>query len=478
MLDNRKRFYINTLRAADCLVVCVAYFWAMGLFVGDKLVAFLGGRACLDTALFSAAGVALTLLVLQHVISFEYHYTIKEQQRYIPGLKHQLRSLLWVLGVDCGILLATHLNFWIAGVDLRFYLAYLGASLGLNAVLRILMHGLITRWAARNANRVNIVLIGTNHRAVQFYDEIRSTAFLGYSVVGFIDDADFSGKNLPMLGKLDQLAEILRKNIVDSVIVCLPVRSYYDRIAQFVSVAETQGVSLQYLSNLFEPKISKYKPSQYGPLSFILLHSAPLQDWKLATKRIFDALFSLAALIALSPLLLGIAALIKRHDGGPVLFFQRRVGFNKREFNVWKFRTMVVNAQELMPELEKHNEMVGAGFKIANDPRVTSIGRVLRKYALDELPQFVNVLMGDMSVVGPRPLSMRDYSLLSEDRQRRRFSMRPGVTCIWQTHVDRNRLTFAEWIDMDMEYIEKWSLGLDAKLIWATIGVVLRGRGV
>jgi lipopolysaccharide/colanic/teichoic acid biosynthesis glycosyltransferase len=170
------------------------------------------------------------------------------------------------------------------------------------------------------------------------------------------------------------------------------------------------------------------------------------------------------------------ALLIKRSSPGPVFFVQERVGLNKRRFRLYKFRTMVADAEEKLAELEGLNELSGPVFKIKNDPRITPIGRFLRKASVDELPQLFNVLIGDMSLVGPRALPVRDYNGFDRDWHRRRFSVRPGITCLWQIN-GRNTIPFDKWMELDLEYIDTWSLWLDLKILLKTIPAVIRGHG-
>jgi lipopolysaccharide/colanic/teichoic acid biosynthesis glycosyltransferase len=171
-----------------------------------------------------------------------------------------------------------------------------------------------------------------------------------------------------------------------------------------------------------------------------------------------------------------VTLLIKLTSPGPVLFVQERVGLGKRRFRLYKFRTMIQGAEKKLAEVEHLNEMSGPVFKIKNDPRITKIGKFLRKTSIDELPQLINVLKGDMSLVGPRPLPVRDYNGFDQDWQRRRFSVRPGITCLWQV-TGRSNVSFDKWMKLDMEYIDNWSLILDFKILILTIPAVLRGSG-
>jgi len=193
-------------------------------------------------------------------------------------------------------------------------------------------------------------------------------------------------------------------------------------------------------------------------------------------KRMMDILFSLFLLVIFSPLFLVSAVLIKRSSPGPVFFAQERVGLNKRRFRLYKFRTMIPDAERKLAELECFNELSGPVFKIKNDPRITPIGKFLRKTSIDELPQLYNVLIGDMSLVGPRALPVRDYNGFDQDWHRRRFSVRPGITCLWQVN-GRNNIPFDQWMELDLEYIDNWSLWLDAKILLKTIPAVISGHG-
>jgi len=201
-----------------------------------------------------------------------------------------------------------------------------------------------------------------------------------------------------------------------------------------------------------------------------------MKGWQAVVKRALDFFASLILLIILTPLFLVTSLSIKLTSPGPVFFIHKRVGLNKRRFRLYKFRTMVRDAEKMQTALEQLNEVSGPVFKIKNDPRITRIGKFLRKTSIDELPQLINVLKGDMSLVGPRPLPIRDYNGFDKDWQRRRFSIRPGITCLWQ--IDgRSTIPFEKWMKLDMEYIDNWSLRLDFKILVKTIPIVLRGSG-
>lgn len=270
-----------------------------------------------------------------------------------------------------------------------------------------------------------------------------------------------------------RLSKIIDESTIDEVFYC---KSSLDQneIQKFIYACAEVGVVFRMQSMLLNYVKMQSSFSYLNQMPFITFRNTPDNYLALKFKVVFDFILSILILIFLSPLMLTIAILIKL-DGGPILFLQKRTGLNGREFYCYKFRTMVVNAESLQKQLMDKNEQQGPVFKIKNDPRVTKIGKFLRKTSLDELPQFLNVLKGEMAIVGPRPpipSEVKQY----ERWQQRRLSMKPGITCIWQVS-GRNNIPFDQWMKMDMQYIDTWSLKLDFIIILKTIKVVLTGDG-
>jgi exopolysaccharide biosynthesis polyprenyl glycosylphosphotransferase len=230
------------------------------------------------------------------------------------------------------------------------------------------------------------------------------------------------------------------------------------------------------LASLFDLQKGWVNNSQFDGMSVATFSPHSSEGWPMLFKRMLDILVSLLLLFLLAPVWILVALLIKLDCSGPVFFVQDRVGLNKRRFRMYKFRTMVGDAEKKQSELESLNEADGPVFKIKNDPRITRLGKYLRKTSIDELPQLLNVLKGDMSLVGPRPLPIRDYQGFDQDWVRRRFSVPPGITCLWQV-TGRSSLSFKEWMELDLNYIDHWSLWLDVKVIAKTIPAVLKGVG-
>jgi exopolysaccharide biosynthesis polyprenyl glycosylphosphotransferase len=233
---------------------------------------------------------------------------------------------------------------------------------------------------------------------------------------------------------------------------------------------------MHFSSDILGLKTTRWRAEEYDGDQYIETYTGSSGLWPRTAKRLVDMIGASAALMLFSPILVVAAVAIKLTSPGPVFFLQERIGINKRRFKIFKFRTMVPNAERLMAVLEKHNEVSGPVFKIKNDPRITTIGKFLRRSSIDELPQLLNVLNGDMSLVGPRPLPVRDYEGFNEDWQRRRFSVKPGITCLWQVN-GRSGISFNQWMLLDLKYMDEWSLWLDLKILAKTVPAVFRGAG-
>jgi exopolysaccharide biosynthesis polyprenyl glycosylphosphotransferase len=297
-------------------------------------------------------------------------------------------------------------------------------------------------------------------------------------VVGYLS---FNGEqaapksSLPVLGRVEQLEEVLCTVQADVVYIAGNAVKHAQEMQAAIKLCERLGLPFALPIHSF--RMDRARPTKSSATGDGYLHfvtHAP-QPHQMALKRMFDITVSALALAALSPLLLGVAAVIKLTSRGPIFFKQKRVGLHGKPFHMLKFRSMVVNAEELKAKLEALNEQTGPVFKMKNDPRITRIGRFIRKYSIDELPQLLNVLRGEMSVVGPRPPIPSEVEKYAT-WQRRRLSVRPGLTCIWQVS-GRNQISFEDWMYLDMRYIDHWSLGTDLGLILRTVPVVLTGSG-
>ena len=349
----------------------------------------------------------------------------------------------------------------------------IGSRLTMRRILRLLrIHG---------RNLRNVVVVGTNPRATEFAESVLLKPELGYRLIGFVDDVWFGPSSeqfgpSALVSTITNFRPYLRAHVIDEVVIALPVKSFYERERDLIRTCREHGVIVRVLTSLFEDSTPADTLHVLGSAPVVTFSSVPMDTVRLVVKRAVDIVGSSALLVLTSPLML-VAYLVVRLDStGAPIFAQERVGLNKRRFQIYKFRTMVLDAERLQGQLEANNEAQGPVFKIRNDPRITRVGKLLRKTSIDELPQLFNVLRGDMSLVGPRPLPIRDYTGFSQDWQRRRFSVRPGITCLWQVS-GRSSISFDQWMRLDMEYIDQWSLWLDLKILARTIPAVVRGSG-
>lgn len=358
-----------------------------------------------------------------------------------------------------------------------FWFIYLSIVLSFRAVLCCTLKYL--RISGHNLR--DIIVVGTNRRAISYAQRIERKPELGYRVLGFVDyphdiRPEFRQTGYRFLADLENFPSVIRDHSVDEVVVTLPLKSFYGQSAEIVSLCEAQGIVVRFFTDVFEMKIAKAKTEMFDAETMITIYTGGMQGWPVVVKRLMDFVLASVLLLLFSPVLLVTALLIKIDSPGPVFFVQERVGLNKRRFRMCKFRTMYQTSENRQAELEKLNEMDGPVFKIKNDPRITGVGRFLRKTSIDELPQLLNVINGSISLVGPRPLPVRDYLGFDRDFHRRRFSVRPGITCLWQVS-GRNNTTFEKWMELDMEYIDNWSLWLDLKILAKTLPAVIRGAG-
>jgi exopolysaccharide biosynthesis polyprenyl glycosylphosphotransferase len=290
--------------------------------------------------------------------------------------------------------------------------------------------------------------------------------------------------DLEVVGEMDlnrmstrELVGFLHEHSVNNVVFSAR-HTVFGKIEEAIQACDLEGVEAWLSADFFQTRISQTTLDDFCGRPMLVFRSGPqLGSWAGVIKQFIDVAGALFLLVALSPIMLGAALIIKLTSPGPVLFRQKRAGLNGRPFTMYKFRSMVSNAEQLKQELAALNEMRGPVFKVTNDPRVTRFGRLLRKYSVDEFPQLFNVLLGQMSLVGPRPLPVEEVNRFDDWAHRRRLSVKPGLTCLWQVGGRNEVRDFEEWVRLDLEYIDHWSLWLDIKILWRTIPVVLRGKG-
>ena len=440
--------------------------------ISEYAIDFLSTRVKVANALLGAA----MLLVWYIVFNLQGIYRSHRLSKFAEEFREIARAVFLAALM---LLMVAQIGQW------RTITLWTATCVGLIGLLLIVVMRLLLRLNMRRLrlhghNIKTLLIVGGGPRACWFANEVRERSDLGYRIVGYVDDeTNFNGhgvKGVPRLGDVADLPRLIADNVIDEVFVALPIKSQYSQIETAINLLEEQGIMVHLFTDYFPRRLARSHPSEFEGELLLSLHSAPPVTWRTEIKRMLDISVAVSLMVLLAPLLALVALAIKLDSEGPVFFVQNRVGFNKRRFRMIKFRTMCVDAEARMQELEHLNEKTGPIFKITNDPRTTRLGKWLRKASIDELPQLINVLLGDMSIVGPRPLSVRDATRMEVAWQKRRFSVKPGLTCLWQVS-GRSNLSFEQWMQLDLEYIDRWSLGLDGIILLRTIPAILMARG-
>jgi exopolysaccharide biosynthesis polyprenyl glycosylphosphotransferase len=328
---------------------------------------------------------------------------------------------------------------------------------------------------------VSVVVLGTGERARTLAERLESATRGRVSVYGFLDDspseADRAALGERYLGRLDKLRPLAAERPIERAIYALPRRFLAeDSVANLISTCEMLGIQVTIPLDLFETRAARVvSETVAGTPALTLSLSGHHRRWKLWIKRAVDLIVACTLVLVTLPFWLAVMIAIKLDSPGPVFFSQMRCGRLGRPFRFYKFRTMYVGAEDSLATLRGKNEQSGPVFKIRDDPRITRVGRFLRRYSVDELPQLLNVIGGQMSLVGPRPPLPSEVSQYEIDH-RARLSMRPGITCLWQIS-GRNEIAFGDWVKLDLEYIDRWSLWLDLEIMLLTVPAVVSGRG-
>ena len=384
-------------------------------------------------------------------------------------------DILRATGVMALVTLGVLFLFRLPDVSRLLLLVLFPAQAAATVLTRAVMRAVLERLRRRGYSQRFILILGAGPLGHDFAATLANHRELGLKVIGFLD-SDPENRvpgRWPILGEIDDLEAVLHSRIVDEVAICLPF-SQWDRIEAIAGLCEEEGKIVRIPMGVMDRAISAARVEDLDGTPVFSLVSGPDRALALAAKRILDIAGALVGMVVLLPVGAVIAAAILLEDGGPILFRQERVGLHGRTFRVLKFRSMTRDAQAQQAQLAAQNEIQGPAFKLDQDPRVTRVGRFLRRTSLDELPQLQNVLQGDMSLVGPRPPlpdEVVDYDLW----HRRRLSMKPGITGLWQVRGRRDP-EFDHWVEADLEYIDRWSLWLDLKILLRTIPAALEGR--
>ena len=473
----RRRILLQAAKVFDLALMVFSFGMAAMLVAHQAAATSLAGFFSIRIKVENFVIFALLLLAWHVVFSSLGLYSSK---RFATRWAEVL-DIAKATTLGCAIVLGAAIFLRIRMVTPLFILLFWVTSTLGGAGSRVLLRSVLAGIRRRGRNLREMLVVGTNPRAIRFARKIESSPELGYRIAGFVDVpwagmGIFQQTGYALVSDLPNFPRFLREQVVDEVVIALPMESSYGKAARIAGLCEEQGIIVRMLSDLFNLRLAHSRAEEFAGEAVTTLATGSPDGWPHFLKRALDIAVSLAAMFALSPVFLLAAIVVKLTSPGPALFCQERVGLGKRRFCLYKFRTMVADAPKRQWEVERLNEASGPVFKIKNDPRLTRVGKFLRKTSIDELPQLFNVLKGDMSLVGPRPLPVRDYQGFHQDWQRRRFSVRPGITCLWQVN-GRSAIPFEKWMELDMQYIDQWSLGLDFKILAKTIPAVIKGAG-
>ena len=480
MIKEKEQLFRKLLMVLDMLVVLVAFFVAfilrqhihliykMDIFPGKQIIGEIYGPS--------------RYLNLLPLILFTWWASLSASGLYESFRRKSFFEITWGIiksaFITIIILAAATFIFKLNFVSRGFIVFLFLISCAFLIIERFSIVSFLRHLRKLGYNYRNVLLVGTGIRAENFIKLVHKHNEWGLKILGLIDaDKDMIDKTISgirVIGTLDDMPGILNEKAVDEVMYIVP-RSWLSIIEKSLLACEMRGVRTNIAADFFNLNIARSVSSEIEGMPLLSFQTTIGAEWQLLLKRIFDIMLSLTGIILALPLFLTLIVAIKSMSGGPAIFKQVRSGLNGRRFVMYKFRTMIEDAEKMKDSLNGFNEIKGPAFKMKNDPRVTRFGAFLRRASLDELPQLFNVLKGEMSIVGPRPPLPSEIEKY-EIWQRRRLSMKPGLTCLWQAN-GRNNVDFERWMKLDLEYIDEWSLGLDFKILLKTIPAVLFSIG-
>ena len=476
MIRLRHKVFIYALRVLDqaLLFVTLGGVVAFGAESGhERILQLLQGRL--------SSNDLLGLLVLGLAWLAVFNGLVHYETNRLKSLRSQVFDVIRATTASAFLLMLAASVFDFARISREAVVIFWLIATCLCVLTRLLLRWALMAVRRSGYNYRHLLILGYNEQAVQMAQRIDANPVLGYKIHGFVSEHDAPGARPrlqtqhPVIGTFKDLQAILEKGPVDEIILCVPFMQHIATFNEAVRLAQELGIVVRMFPDKADSRLlSRLHIERFEGDHVVTLFREQML-MQLLLKRLMDIMLSAVGLIVLSPLLLITALAIKLTSPGPILFAQERVGMNKRLFKLYKFRSMYADAEKRRSELEHLNEMDGPVFKIKNDPRITPIGRFIRKTSIDELPQLLNVLRGHMSLVGPRPplpAEVDQYDWL----YRRRLSIKPGITCLWQIS-GRNDISFKQWMEMDKAYIDSWSLWLDVKILAKTIPAVVFSKG-
>ena len=479
MLKEKARLVARIVYLVDLALTSVAFFAAF--FIRDLLLPRIAPHQ-FPTGLFPLAEylkIYPLVLIIWSVLLFSYHSY--HSHRTIPLTREALTTVrVNVVGI---VLLATLAYLLpLRQLSRAWFILFAILAVLLLVAEKILVR-VLARWVrSKGLNYRTVMIVGTGRRATDIARMLLDHKYWGYKILGFVSDGhrlNNGWARYRIFGEVPELKTILERSEtsepIDEIVFAV-TRKKLDEMKQIFLMCEELGIRTRVAMNIFNNRVARLEVEELEGVPFLTFTTTPSNETQLAMKRMLDVGISMLLLLLALPVISVAALLIKITSPGSVVFKQKRIGLNGRMFTLYKFRTMIADAHARRDEVAHLNEMNGPVFKARVDPRVTPVGRWLRKFSLDELPQLWNVLKGDMSLVGPRPPIPEEVA--SYHRwHRRRLSMKPGLTCLWQIQGRNEIADFDRWMQLDLQYIDNWSPSLDMKILLRTIPAVLSGKG-
>ncbi len=472
MLRRDRQLRRQTQQVADAVLFAFSFWLAFALRSNAAVIEFTQNFPAFlrlkpfDASFQNFVWICLLLIPAAPLI-------LEAQGFYTRPLFSRRRVIAWqllkgcavtVLGLICVLFFFKSLNVLIA----RWVVVWFGfLSFAAVFLKEELVRAFLRSKVVRTQNTRRYVLVGTAAETAKMRSDLSTRSDENAEVLAEVDLNETP---------IEQLVFLLHEHSVNGVILSAK-HSYFEQVEAAIQACELEGVEAWLVADFFKTQISRTSVDDFYGRPVLVFRSAPEASWQGILKQLIDFAGALVLMIVCFPILALVAFLIKITSPGPILFRQQRSGLNGRPFTIYKFRTMISNAEQFKHELAAMNEMKGPVFKVTNDPRITPAGRILRKFSIDEFPQLFNVLRGEMSLVGPRPLPVDEVKRFNDFAHRRRLSVKPGLTCLWQVSGRNDVKDFGDWVRLDLEYIDNWSLWLDLKILCRTVPVVFTGAG-
>ena len=472
MLKDNEKNFSRLHMIIDAIVLVLSYFLAW-------LIRFVGPMAAtaVRTRSFQQYMLMLVFIVPVYLLLYQ-AFTLYTPMR-MQGRRLVLANIVKANSLGLLILMFTFYMIDESDFSRSTYIMFYVINIVLQWCARMLIFALLRDMREKGLNQKQMICVGYSRAAEEYIDRVLANPQWGYVIRGILDDNVPAGteyKGIKVLGRIANLNIILPENRLDEIAITLGLSEYY-RLEEIVALCEKSGVHTKFIPDYNNIIPTRPYTEDLDGLPVIHVRKIPLANsFNSFIKRVIDIIGSLGLILLFSIPMLVVAIIIKTTSKGPLIFKQERVGLHNKPFKMYKFRSMYIDAEERKKELQSRNEVKGLMFKMENDPRITRVGKFIRKTSIDELPQFYNVVKGDMSLVGTRPPTEDEFEKYNQ-YYRRRISMTPGLTGMWQVSGRSEIENFDDVVKYDLQYIDNWSLWLDIKILFKTIWVVFAGKG-